>query len=61
MTKGYYVIEKGNQVLKAVYLSGDAYLDRGYGERILKAFAEVGYRQDKSVWRSTWIKLGRCS
>ena len=40
MTRGYYVIEKGSQVLKAVYLSGDAYLDRGYGERILKAFAE---------------------
>lgn len=40
MTRGYYVIEKGNQVLKAVYLSGDAYLDCGYGERILKAFAE---------------------
>ena len=40
MTRGYYVIEKGSQVLKAVYLSGDAYLDRGYGERILKAFAK---------------------
>lgn len=42
MTRGYYVIEKGSQVLKAVYLSGDAYLDCGYGERILKAFAENG-------------------
>lgn len=42
MTRGYYVIEKGSQVLKAVYLSGDAYLDCGYGERILKAFAKDG-------------------
>lgn len=41
MTRGYYVIEKGGKALKAVYLSGDAYLqDEGYGAGIVKEFSE---------------------
>ena len=40
MTRGYYVLEKGNKILEAAYLSGDAYLCEGYGEKIIRAFSE---------------------
>ena len=35
MTRGYYVLEKGNKIPEAAYLSGDAYLCEGYGEKII--------------------------
>lgn len=38
MTTGYFVQEKAGKVLKAAYLSSDAYLQGGYGETIIKAF-----------------------
>mgnify|MGYP000611285042 CR=1 FL=1 len=38
MTRGYYVKEQGGKVINAVYLSSDAYLQNGYGERIIEAF-----------------------
>lgn len=34
MTRGYYVLETGNKILEAAYLSGDAYLCEGYGEKL---------------------------
>lgn len=40
MTNGYFVIEKKGKITKAVYLVSDAYLDNGYGEKIIRAFAE---------------------
>lgn len=40
MTRGYYVLEKGNKILEAAYLSSDAYLSEGYGEKIIQAFSE---------------------
>lgn len=40
MTRGYYVLETGNKILEAAYLSGDAYLCEGYGEKIIRAFSE---------------------
>lgn len=40
MTRGYYVLEKGNKIPEAAYLSGDAYLCEGYGEKIIRAFSE---------------------
>ena len=40
MTRGYYVLEKGNKILEAAYLSADAYLCGGYGEKIIQAFSE---------------------
>lgn len=40
MTNGYFVIEKKGKIAKAVYLVSDAYLDNGYGEKIIRAFAE---------------------
>ena len=40
MTRGYYVLEKANKILGAAYLSGDAYLCGGYGEKIIQAFSE---------------------
>ena len=40
MTKGYFVIEEKGKITKAVYLVADAYLDNGYGEKIIRAFAE---------------------
>lgn len=40
MTRGYYVLEMGNKILEAAYLSGDAYLCEGYGEKIIRAFSE---------------------
>lgn len=40
MTKGYFVIEGNGKIRKATYLVSDAYLDNGYGEQIIRAFAE---------------------
>lgn len=40
MTNGYFVIEEKGKIKKVVYLMSDAYLDNGYGEKIIRAFAE---------------------
>ena len=40
MTNGYFVIEEKGKIKKAVYLMSDSYLDNGYGEKIIRAFAE---------------------
>lgn len=40
MTRGYYVLEQGKTIVKAAYLSGDAYLQGGYGEQIIKSYTE---------------------
>lgn len=40
MTNGYFVIEEKGKIKKVVYLVSDAYLDNGYGEKIIRAFAE---------------------
>lgn len=38
MTRGYYVLKKGNKILEAAYLSGDAYLRGGYGKKNYPGF-----------------------
>nr|WP_205131856.1 hypothetical protein [Mediterraneibacter glycyrrhizinilyticus] len=40
MTRGYFALEKSGAVVKAAYLSGDAYLQNGHGQEIIKAYAE---------------------
>ena len=40
MTNGYFVIEEKGKIKNVVYLMSDSYLDNGYGEKIIRAFAE---------------------
>lgn len=40
MTRGYFVLEQSGAVVKAAYLSSDAYLQYGHGQEIIKAYAE---------------------
>ena len=40
MTRGYFVLEQSGTVVKAAYLPADAYLQYGYGQEIVKAYAE---------------------
>ena len=37
MTRGYFVLEQAGAVVKAAYLSGDAYLQYGHGQEIIEA------------------------
>ena len=36
MTRGYFALEKSGAVVKAAYLSGDAYLQNGHGQEFIK-------------------------
>ena len=40
MTRGYFVLEQAGAVVKAAYLSGDAYLQYGHGQEIIEAYAK---------------------
>lgn len=40
MTIGYFAQEKARKVVKAAYLSSDAYLQGGWGEEIIEAFSK---------------------
>ena len=54
MTKGYFVIEGNGKIRKATYLVSDAYLDNGYGEQIIRAFAE---KRELEFLEQTYQKL----
>lgn len=55
MTQGYFVEERGKDVVTAAELCGDAYLQNGHGEEILEAYAEKREKELLSALaKETW-------
>lgn len=55
MTVGYFVEERGKQVIKAAEICGGAYLQNGRGEKILEAYAENREKEYlDSLAKETW-------
>lgn len=55
MTIGYFVEERGKDVVTAAELCGDAYLQNGHGEEILEAYAENREKEHlAALAKETW-------